>query len=690
MVWHRFPLFRVFLAFSVGILIANFIDVPGLFSARFFATSAGLLMITSFSRFVFFDFSRRWLFGLSLSLFFVGLGLAVTELYSERSSPKHLQKLPAKGSFYLVQLMENPQEKARSYGMKARVINADSSGEPQLASTNIMLYLQKDSAAAHLRYGDRLILKNRLSALKPPANPQEFDYRDFLQLKAIYFQAYASSENWKKTGSGYGNPVIAWAGKLRRLMLERIDDWKMSQQETAITKALLLGYRYDIKDDQLKAYASAGAMHVLAVSGLHVGIVYLMAFYFLYFLDRVKYGNILRSFILVVLLWGFALITGLSASVVRASTMFSFVAIGTAFKRSTSVYNTILGSAMLLMLIKPTYLFEVGFQLSYAAVFGIVWLQPKFENLWRPHNWILRQIWAITTVSLAAQIATFPLSIYYFHQFPSLFLVSNLMVIPLVTVLMYTGLSALLLSAAGWVPEILLRTYEWLLWVMNASVAWVEEQSFFLIDQIHINRLELSLLYFIILMGFTWLFAGGYRKLVLATVAVVAFCGSQLWEQVQLVNQQKLVVYAIDKEAAIGLYKGSEGYLLCDSSLWADDASLTFHIKHHWWALDVDSVQQKGFGENIQNPVYKNGNLLLVKNRILYLYEGQVEPPPLADIWIVSSNCEPPYTAKAPTEIVLSGALDYYHRKLWEDWIESQQVQAWDTHTRGAYILASN
>ncbi|MDZ7845920.1 MAG: ComEC/Rec2 family competence protein [Owenweeksia sp.] len=446
--WHRYPLFRAFLALAAGILIANFMATSFVFFLILFITATSCSIWFGSRKNIFFKFSKRWWFGAALVTSFLSLGVLSSWLYTEKLMPHHLHEAPQMEQAYLLQLQENPQEKANSYGTRARLL-ATTDGK---SSANIMLYLQKSTAAAHLQYGDRLLVHTTLNELSPPKNPHEFDYKNYLNLKSIYYQAYTDSSSWQLESRGHGVALIAFSKKLRNRLLSIIDRWQLGPKKEAISKALLLGYRYDIDDDQLKAYASAGAMHVLAVSGLHVGIVYLMAFYALSFLTQVRYGKVSRTGVLILLLWLYACLTGLSASVVRAATMFTFVAIGTSFKRNTSVYNTILSSAMLLLLIKPTYLFEVGFQLSYAAVFGIVWLQPKFESLWRPGNWPLRQLWGITTVSLAAQLATFPLGLYYFHQFPALFLLSNLMVIPLVTVLMYLGIITLLISLTGYIP----------------------------------------------------------------------------------------------------------------------------------------------------------------------------------------------------------------------------------------------
>ena len=205
-------------------------------------------------------------------------------------------------------------------------------------------------------------------------------------------------------------------------------------KQLKVASALLLGYRENLDKELVKSYASAGAMHVLAVSGLHVGILYLLLtriFSFLKKVKKVKNGKFILTILIVSFLWFYAIMTGLSASVMRATTMFSFIVIGNELlNRKTSIYNTLAVSAIILMIINPFIVYQVGFQLSYVAVVGIVYLQPKLNRLFYSRYKLVRGVWAITCVSLAAQIATFPLSLHYFHQFSTYFFISNLIVIP--------------------------------------------------------------------------------------------------------------------------------------------------------------------------------------------------------------------------------------------------------------------
>lgn len=693
MIWQRYPVFRIFLVFSGGILLANFFSLPFIPFLVIWGLSALVSLSVAFAKGVFGQYRKRWWFGLFLNFFYLTTGVVITHLYSEKHAPLQLLRAADHEVSYLLELLEEPREKEHSVGVKAKVLGFIDSTEFTEVRTKLMLYLQKTPQAKELSYGDRILVSGRLNQLNPPMNPHEFDYRNYLNLKAIYYQAYADSSSWKHLSSGHGYTALKVAGDFRKKMLAVIDEWDLDNDQKSVTKALLLGYRFDIEDDLLKAYSSAGAMHVLAVSGLHVGIVYLMAFYLLYFLDKVKYGTWIKTVILILLLWAYAMITGLSASVVRAATMFTFVAVGTGFKRYTSIYNTILGSAILLMLIKPTFLFEVGFQLSYAAVFGIVWLQPRMESLWKPSNWILKQFWAITTVSIAAQVATFPLGLYYFHQFPALFLISNWMVIPIVTGLMYIGLGSLVFSALGWVPGFLVSLYGWLLGLMNAGVGFIEKQAEFLLDEIHITRFELVLLYIFVIAFFNWLFQGKFYRLALAMVAVLFFGVSQGVESYQLHHQREMVVYSVRNQTVLGFYEGQNGVLVADSTFWQDDDALTFHVKHHWWAGDLDSLEICDPTHDFKKLWFrKSENLIAFGQNSAVLIDGNSWPDFAINCWIVKGKTRAPKDSISflPQSVILTGRHYYTQEREWHDWAAKNAVELWDVNEQGAYVVDLN
>jgi competence protein ComEC len=356
----------------------------------------------------------------------------------------------------------------------------------------IYLYVPKDSMYQTSLPGDKILFNARLNLIPPPKNPHEFDYRNYLHLHQVYAQGYTTdakiitTEKWS---------IMRWASSFRAELLMLIDEMNLEADEKAIASALLLGYRHFITDETIQAFAGAGAMHVLAVSGLHVGILYMVVAFFLKVDRRKPHKNNWRKVLVIIaIIWMYAILTGLSPSVTRAAVMFTFLAVGGLMKRKTSSIQAIIASAMVLLAFNPNYLFEVGFQLSYAAVFGIIYLQPKIYRLIpRIPNRMLDYAWQITAVSIAAQAATFPLSVYYFHQFPLLFVFSNLFVIPLAFLTMGYGLFVLIVSIFTGVLSWLIWPLKGLLWLMINGVGLIEEIPHAVVTQLWIGRVEIIL-----------------------------------------------------------------------------------------------------------------------------------------------------------------------------------------------------
>ncbi len=689
MIWQRYPIFRIFLSLSSGILLANFFVIPYTpFILLFFISLIGVI---SFGFFKQTKQTYQFLYGGLFILFFLSVGILSSHLYSEKIFDKNLNSIPPDSEAYLIKITEQPLEKRKSIGIEAKLKAYLRSDSIVKASTGLMLYLQKSAEAKAITYGDILWVYSKMNKIQSPKNPYEFDYKKYLNLKAIYYQIYADSTSWEKVIKNHAFDLKGWAIRVRLQLLKEIQSWNISEREKTVSQALLLGYRSNIDNKLLKAYSSAGVIHVLAVSGLHVGIVYMVFSYLLFFLKNMPGGSFIKTSILVVLLWVYALITGLSPSVVRAVTMFTFVAIGSGFKRSTCIYNTLLASAIFLLLIKPTYLFEVGFQLSYAAVFGIVWMQPHFKRLWQFRHWLTRQIWIIITVSLAAQIIISPLGLYYFHQFPSLFLISNLFVIPLITILMYSGLLTLILSISGILPFWLLKSYDFLLWLMNESVRVVESFSFFSVDSIHLGHLELILIYLVIFLGFSWFISGSVWKILTTFVCIFLLMLYQVWENYHLNQQRSIVVYSVNKHRAIGLYYGSKGVFLADSMLLEREDALAFYVKHHWWSLNLKKISRLNIESNYHGKyALKYNNRLRFAGNDIWLYEQGEHLPKDTEVWIVyHSWTNPPdeEIENLPGQVILCEQLKLNRKENWLRWAKEHQIKV-HLLEKGAWTLS--
>ena len=351
----------------------------------------------------------------------------------------------------------------------------------------------------------------------------------------------------------------------------------------------------------MSAYAGAGATHVLAVSGLHVGIVYVILNTLLKFMDRKRSLRILKTILLVLLLFGYAGLTGLSASVFRAATMFSFVAIGKAIDRNTNIFNTLAASAFCLILYEPMIIMQVGFQLSYLAVIGIVVIQPRLFELTFFNNRWADWAWSITCVSIAAQIATFPLGLLYFHQFPNLFLISNLLVIPAAGLILYLGFSLFLASI--WKPTLLFFGFllDTVISSLNQFVVWIERIPYSVLSGIDISTLE-SLMIYGVIVGFVVFVVHQQRFGLYASLSLfVVFMILQIAEVETQKEQNFIAVYNVKKETVVALVNGTDVTIIASNKFWDDEQFRLFHVQHHWWNIGIDKETHISIEDSMTN-----------------------------------------------------------------------------------------
>lgn len=417
----------------------------------------------------------------SLSFFSLAVGICVFAfgwLRAEQQWQQTEVDYLGKTAVYELWLQEVPLLRERSVRCEAQVMHCLSDSTWQPSEGRIMLYLWRDSLSEQLSQGDRLLVQTTIER-RNNGNPSEFDYAAYLRLQGIAGTAYAYADAWEKTGT---QPLHTLRGKAQQWQYNLVELYRRHGQQDAVLgvlSALTLGDKELLDADTKQAYSAAGAMHILAVSGLHVGIIYgvvwllLTGFGVYPALYRQHWRRWLQAVVVVVCLWLYAFLTGLSPSVMRSALMLSLLCLGNALGRHANVYNTIAASAFISLLINPLTLFSVSFQLSYAAVLAIVYYQPRFYHCLPALPWGARQVWSLITVSVAAQIGTLPFTLYYFAQTSNYFILTNLIVIPAATVIVYTALLLLLLSwtPIAFLPAALLR---WELQGLNGFVTWIE------------------------------------------------------------------------------------------------------------------------------------------------------------------------------------------------------------------------
>jgi competence protein ComEC len=445
----------------------------------------------------------------------------------------------------------------------------------------VLVHLALDSNSNKLLPGDFIEVNSILNSIHSLGNPNEFDYSKYLKNKQIVAQFFLTSNTrWNKYKSSF--PLNRYSTIIRNRCLDIFKRSGLQSNNLFIASALTFGYKNDLNTFVKNIFSRTGAMHVLAVSGLHVGIIFLIVNSIISLLKIPFRYDWLGHFFILLIIWSYALITGLSPSILRATTMMSFFIIARVFNKHTSIYNVLFSSVFFLLFVNPFLIIDVGFQLSILAVFGILFFYPKIYNLITVKHYIFKKIWAISSVSLAAQLTTFPISIFYFHQFPNLFLLSNIFVIPLVFILLIVGLFTIVLSFNNSILILWGKLFSFLLSVLMSFLTTIESISFSTTKGLFISAEETLLAYLAIL--FMVLYHKKryfFLKITCFSIVFLLIC-LDLKEDYTIQNQKKVVIYNIPNHFALDLMAGNNHYFIADDDFLKNENLFHQYVTNNW------------------------------------------------------------------------------------------------------------
>ncbi len=297
----------------------------------------------------------------------------------------------------------------------------------------------------HPNYEDYFILHNQIENINNKRHPGDFDYKEYLKNKHVFHTIRIKDQNLLKRHKKNVHKLLKYSHDSRNKLIDRLSQGIKDTSSFELAAALLLGYRAELDKDLMKIFSETGTIHIISVSGLHVGIIFIVLQWIISKMKFLK-NRFLNACILVSCIWFYALLTGLPASVSRCALMISIGILSKIIYRKTSAYNILSGSALILLSLDTNLIFDVGFQLSYLAVLGILLFQKGIEHMiWIPNKY-LHQLWALSSVSIAAQLSTLPLCLYYYHQFPNYFILANLFAIPLSSIALYASILVLIFA----------------------------------------------------------------------------------------------------------------------------------------------------------------------------------------------------------------------------------------------------
>ena len=672
----QFIFLRLSIYLIAGILLAFYIKI-GLLALLIYGSAVLCFFLYAFYRARISLFPDA-LFGLATFLLILYLGFFTAFFSIPENQSKHYinQNLEPTDSFIISgRISEELKPTVFSQRFILEIEYLISKNSKQPVNGKVLLNIFQDSTqAAQISPGMFILAPWTPESIKEPLNPFQFSYSRYM--KQLQVERQLNLDPTEISIIGYDPDLRSKAWNLREQLILNLKAYEFGKDEIAVFQALILGQRRDISSDLYKNYAAAGAIHILAISGLHIGILLLMLNFLFKPIANIKYGNFIKPVIIISLLWSFAFLTGLSPSVVRAVFMFSFIAIGLQLNRKTSSLNSLFLSLFFLLLIDPYYLFQVGFQLSYLAVFSIIIFQPMIYRLLSPANKIFDYFWKLTSVSLAAQIGVIPLSIYYFHQFPGLFLISNLVVLPFLGIILVLGIFVIILAAFKILPHILEELFSSLLQSLNIFIQKIADVDSFVLSNIQQSLMETLFLYLIILCSLFLIRKFNYNRLSILLIAIILFQASSIYSKINIPETESIVFHK-PKKTIIGMKNQKK------LKVYSEEKIETTLIIDYLRERNIKKIED----HKLPNIVNLSNRLTLVIDTSRNYNLKDFDPEILILRNSPKINLERLLNSFSPEQIIADGSNYNSFISRWRKTAENKKIPFHYTGEKGAFIL---
>jgi competence protein ComEC len=672
----QFPLIKITASFVLGLLIAHYTKPAFLFSL----IAVLLSLLTLFS--VYFYAKSKLvltnLFGITAlsTALFIGIFTTVSQ-DPTRNKTHYIHFISNQNKNRAVVLII--KEKLKTTAVFNRYVAQIISLDGKATCGKVLLNLKK-SSPLKIDIGYKLQAIGTIRKTKPPMNPNQFDYGKYLENQHIYCQMYVNSTSVKSSRIKEKS-VFYYASLLRNKIIQNLEKNHFHKSELSVVVALILGQQQDISPEVVRDYQYAGAVHVLSVSGLHVGFILLFITFLLKPFPNSSRGALVKLIIVITFLWAFGLLAGFAPSVVRSVTMFSFVAVGMFLRRSVNIYNTISISALLILLFQPSFLMDVGFQLSYVALYFIVWLQPLFASIWTPKYKLTHYLWDIITISFAAQIGTFPISIYYFHQFPGLFFVTNLVILPGMSLILGLGVIVMFLAAFDWIWLPLLKALEWSIFILNKVIAWVASFEGFVFKDIPLSIYIMWGLYVLIFCVIIWFKKPTFNKLLVVLVVTISLQSLALSLKYFNQKEEELLVFNCKAASLITKRYGDQVTVYFSNNL--PNSNYANLALNSYLVGNSCNLKAK---DSLANLIYfKRKKILVIDREGKYL--SNVAPDILLLVNNPKINMEKVLKITKPKLVVADGSNYKYYCKLWKATCKKQKIPFHNTAEKGFYKL---
>ncbi len=685
--WKKNPFVKLLLSLIAGIIIQWNFQINS--TAWWIVLSVAFLTITAFFFIPFFSRYRLgFISGIATFILFLSVGALLAWHKDIRNNDRWLGNFYKEKDGLIVTLLEPPVEKTKSIKANATLTYLLQSGKSIPVKGTIILYFKKDSLL-QLAYGSQIIFKKPLQEIKNSGNPGGFDYKRYSLFQGITYQVYLKPEEFivfnEKKENWFNKFIYTSREKVLTILRNNIK----GEKELGLAEALLIGYKDDLDQSLVQSYTNTGVVHIIAISGLHLGLIYWLLGLIFKPLKKRKRISWLRPVFIITGLWLFSILAGAQPSILRSAVMFTCIVFGETLSKKTSIYNTLALSAFILLCINPYWLWDVGFQLSYAAVLSIIIFMQPVYNWFYIKNKLLDGIWKLNAVTIAAQILTVPLSIYHFHQFPVYFILTNFLAVPLSSAIV---LGEILLCAIFFIPVIALiigKLLAWFIWLMNTYIQKIELLPFSLWDGLQITIIQ-AILLFLLATGISyWLMEKSKATLKLGLFSLLGFVALRSCYFIQANQQQKIIVYNVPQKRAIDIIDGRNYSFVGDSDLLANDFLRNFHLKPSrilYRMNEVETIPGLLVADDYIN--YNGKHILLVDKTISFAAQKN---KPIIDLLVISKNPKVYMAKLAQTldikQVVFDGSLPAWKTNYWKKDCDSLHIPWHDVTMKGAFEM---
>ena len=686
-IWKKAPFIRYLAPLIAGIILQWYFQIHPLALWILLLVSAVITI-----GFFFIPFFDRYKLSAPTGLAVAGMFIAIGGLLSWYKNIQHDEDWFGKKykdeNSLVITLLEDPVEKTKSYKANASVDLVLQNDACLKTKGTIILYFKKDSSLSNLAYGSQLVISKPLQEIKNPGNPGGFNYKRYSLFQGITHQVYLKENEVEILPTTNRKIFNRFINASRSKVLSILRTYIKGEKELGLAEALLIGYKDDLDKTLVQSYSNTGVVHVIAISGLHLGLIYWLLAWLFKPLHKRKV-RWLRPILILIGLWLFSLLAGAQPSVLRSAVMFTCIVLGDSFERKSSIFNTLALSATLLLCINPYWLWDVGFQLSYAAVLSIVIFMQPIYHWFYIKNKALDFIWKLNAVTIAAQILTIPIAIYHFHQFPTNFLLTNFLAVPLSSFILLAEILLCIISFIPLVAVLIGKIISWLIWIMNSYIERIEKLPFSLWDGLQISIPQSILLMAVAACFGFWLMERNKSAFKYGLIALFGFVALRTVSFIQANNRRQLIVYNVPQKQAIDFIDGRKYLFVGDSGLLADDFVRNFHIKPSRVLHRIETAQRlKNFQQEEDLIIYKNKRILSI-NETKHFSPIEIKVP--VDLLLVSGNLKLYFNKFSETflvkQVVFDGSCPSWKINYWKKDCDSLNIPYHIVSEKGAFVM---